>query len=162
MKRITILTACADGHSEPYEACQSRSMQTVPNERVFISRPKNEDHHKSENKCRNIARKYATGKYTIFMDSDVVMTSPTDIEDAIAWMREHPEYDAGAYNTKPGSAYDPNYPHVCVAWMIVRTEVLLTREWRFMPGNCSCTPFGIDNRIAYIDDRIFYEIERKG
>jgi hypothetical protein len=166
MDLINILIPMADGHSLAPEVVRGISMQTVDC-RVFpLTRPMDmQDKRISEAESRNLLRQYTDGEFCMMMDAGTILTSPTDIEDAISALTQRVDYDALAYNTKihktaDALAFDVTNRHIDIGCMIIRSEVLRRITFRsVIPKSCLCVTFNQDCKIGWVDFRQLREVK---
>lgn len=155
----TILMPIADGQGLHSHVVNGLGMQNVKYNLRIISRPRNEICQTiSECESRNLLRKYASEDVTIWMDSDVVLTSPNDIKDAVAFLYNHHEWEAGAFDTR-GLWRE----HISIAFMAVRTHWVKAIDFVYRQGMCCCQPYhvALAGKIRYIDSRALREVLRE-
>jgi len=175
-----------DGHPLQPEVIQGISNQTVPLELLCISRPKksSDDPYlvKKDNGvisitvCRNILRETvlkSNEEFFLMLNSDVIFSSPTDVEDMLNFLKENEEFGLVALHTRT----DFQLPmlefkfHIDIACSIIRRYVLenivFHNDDGFRTGVCNCKCLSMDmrklqkhNRSTYLDFRQLREAKR--
>lgn len=174
-----------DWHTLMPEVIKGIMEQTIPIQLLCVSRPKkaSKDPYlpKKDNgvisitECRNLIREEAlktNEEFFLILNSDVIFTSPTDVEDMLNFLKSHEEFGLVALNTR--KEHLPTLElkfHVDIACSIIRRYVLENIKFHnndgYRIGCCNCVCLEIDmgklskhSRFTYLDHRQLYEVKR--
>lgn len=126
--------------------------------KIFTYADSENYNHKREHEAanRNYLKRYASYPYTVYMDSDVVMTNEKTIENMQEYLNNH-ETDAVAINTKP-KILDSEHlikrreqnKHIVESLFMIRTKLLETFKWTYQKDQCLCKQLNNNFKIRYL------------
>lgn len=162
---MTILIPLGPGMEPHPKTLASIEEQTIPCEVLKHTSPMVEtgerlrDKRSNEMVNRNALLPKASTPYAAYVDSDVVFSSPHDIEDCCKFLDAHPDIDAVALDTKGQDVRrQEKYNHVVVACMVIRTAVWAGYTWVAFWSQCGCIDANKKFRICYLDNRQLKEV----
>ena len=158
IREIDVLIPLADGERLHHEVLSALLAQDVICHVLPISRPRSDSAkgRKSQTECRNLLRVRAAGRYALMMDSDVVLSRPTDVSEMARYLDENPVYGAVGLRTKRHVT-----SHVIISCVCVRSEILRATPFHNDNDRCNCIGFTNAITTCYLDDRILQEIDRR-
>lgn len=151
---MNILMPLGPGYTISKDVLNAIFMQTV---QCFLCVKENleiKEKRSNEMANRNDLKRFASAPYTLCMDSNVILSSPFDVNDMVNFMNLNDNYDAVALDTK-GINIDMATidRHVVIACMMVRFPVLQQLTFRQEKNECLCYCVNRDIRICYLDSR---------
>jgi hypothetical protein len=160
---IHILTPLAPNKKVSEIAEKMLLSQTVQCRRFTHCQPGNFSHrrlHESFN--RNVLKNYATNPYTVWMDHDVVLSDPEQLERCIKYLKDHDDLGGVAIDTKGINTKRAEMKgHVVVACVVMRGWIARTLEYRPWTASgedsdlaCNCHAINNDMKYARTDIRM--------
>lgn len=166
---MKILIPLAPGTEPPMRVLAAIDAQTIPCDVVTKSLPYTVREtqrlmRRRQNECDNrnaLMERVAGNDYAAMMNHDVVMSSNHDFADCVEYLRNNPEWDAVALNTKQGQdiAKAEKRGHVVGACFVFRVAAFAGFKWQVDEAYCSCWKLN-EKKIRYLDNRQLREAEK--
>lgn len=162
---MNILIPLAPGQQPHPETLRSISAQTIDCSVLTHTSPllKTGDRllDKRINECanRNSLMLKASKPHALFLNHNVVLSSPRDVADCIDYLDMHPEKAAVAMDTKGQDLQKAELRgHVCCAAIMIRSDIWEGFQWDATTNRCSCMCVNERFRVRYLDDRKLREV----